>query len=58
MIYKRGKNYHPKHVPKNAKKSDYHEATAFEVLFGYLYLIGDNSRIDELFGIISDMLAI
>lgn len=37
------------HVPKNAKVADYHAATAFEALFGYVYLTGNLQRLRELF---------
>ena len=48
-VFRRGKNAHPGHVPKNADQSDYHEATALEALFGYLYLCGRVGRLRELF---------
>ena len=48
-VYKRGKNAHARTVPKNAEKTDYHMATGFEALFGYLYLKGDIDRMRELF---------
>ncbi|MEF2920068.1 MAG: ribonuclease III domain-containing protein [Acutalibacteraceae bacterium] len=53
-IYKRGKNANVHSVPKNANKDDYHNATGFEALFGYLYLKKDISRIRELFNLIVD----
>lgn len=51
-IFRRGKNAHPGHVPKNAEQSDYHAATGLEALFGYLYLCGRAERMRELFGMI------
>lgn len=48
-VFRRGKNAHPGHVPKNADPSDYHLATAVEALFGYLYLCGRTERMRELF---------
>ena len=51
-ICRRGRNAHVNHIPKNASIEDYHSATALECLFGYLYLKGDNERVDELFQII------
>ena len=36
------------HAPKNANPRDYHRATGFEALLGYLYLRGDMNRINEL----------
>lgn len=50
--YKKGRNAHNNHTPKNATEGDYHSATGLETLFGYLYLSGNNERIYELFEII------
>lgn len=49
-IYLRGRNAHVSHVPKNARVADYHGATAFECVFGYLYLSGQMDRLRFLFG--------
>lgn len=51
-VYKRGRNAKVNSVPKNADISEYHSATGFETLFGYLYLKGERDRINELFGLI------
>ena len=51
-VYKRGRNAHNNHTPKNATEGDYHCATGLETLFGFLYLSGKNERIYELFEII------
>lgn len=48
-IYKRGRNAHTTHTPKNATGADYHSATGLETLFGYLYLKGELIRLRELF---------
>lgn len=48
-ILRRGRNAHSNHVPKNSDPADYHAATAFEALFGYLYLSGNLQRLRELF---------
>lgn len=48
-IYMRGRNAHVGHVPKNSDVADYHAATAFEAVFGYLYLKGETGRLNELF---------
>ncbi len=53
-VYKRGRNAKSGHLPKNASQSDYHMATGFETLIGYLYLSDEIERIKELFGIIED----
>lgn len=50
-VFKRGKNSKC-HAPKSTDIVDYKKATGLECLFGYLYLIGDEKRIDELFSII------
>lgn len=34
--------------PKNADAGEYHRATALEALIGYLYLSGQQARMDEL----------
>lgn len=44
-IYKRGRNTKSATVPKNADVIDYRNATGFEALVGYLYLIGDRERL-------------
>lgn len=54
VIYKRGKNANVHSVPKNADKGDYHTATGFEAVFGYLYLKKEINRIRELFNLIVD----
>ncbi|MEE1076591.1 MAG: ribonuclease III domain-containing protein [Acutalibacteraceae bacterium] len=52
VIYKRGRNANVHSVPKNANKQDYHTATGFEAVFGYLYLKKDIARLRELFDLI------
>ena len=44
-VYKRGKNSKPQSTAKNATLSDYHRATGFEALVGYLYLTGKTERL-------------
>ncbi len=53
-VFKRGRNAKVGHLPKNASQSDYHKATGFEALIGYLYLSDEIDRIVELYKIISD----
>lgn len=43
-VYKRGKNAKTYSVAKNASRSDYHKATGFEALIGYLYLTQQTTR--------------
>lgn len=48
-VYNRGRNADPANIPKHAQRSDYHRATAFEAVFGYLYLSGQEQRLKTLF---------
>ncbi len=48
-IYQRGRNAKPKTIPKHSDRADYSYATALEALFGWLFLKGNISRINELF---------
>ncbi len=48
-IFKRGRNSHSNHSPKNQSDGDYRYATGLESLYGYLYLCGKTDRIKELF---------
>ncbi|MBR0414859.1 MAG: ribonuclease III [Clostridia bacterium] len=52
-VFKRGRNAATKHTPKNASGRDYHYATGFEALFGYLYLSRRYARIQELYALIA-----
>lgn len=47
-VYRRGRNAHTGHTPKNATGADYHAATGLEALLGYLYLCDRIERIREL----------
>lgn len=51
-IFMRGRNATANTVPKSSNPNEYHRATGFESLFGYLKLIGDKKRLAELFEII------
>lgn len=51
-VFKRGRNVQVNSVPKNSTLKDYHTATGFEALFGYLYLDGRVERVKELFSLI------
>ena len=48
-VFKRGRNAHSGHSPKNQEAGDYRYATGLESLYGYLYLCGEAERIKELF---------
>lgn len=47
-IVKRGRNAKSGSVPKNTDVQTYRYSTAFEALIGYLYLAGNEERIEEL----------
>lgn len=47
-VFKRGRNAKPYTTAKNATRADYHKATGFEAVMGYLYLTGQNQRMLEL----------
>ena len=47
-MVKRGRNQKSATVPKNANLADYRYATGFEALLGYLFYIGEYSRLSLL----------
>lgn len=51
-VLKRGRNATGNTVPKHAEAVQYRRATAIESLFGYLFLIGKNERITQIFDVI------
>lgn len=50
-VFKRGRNAKSS-VPKNSDMSEYKAATGLEALVGYIYLSGDQNRLDEIMNII------
>lgn len=52
--YRRGKNTHTHAAPKSASPKEYAMATGLETLFGALYLLGRQERLNELFGIMME----
>jgi ribonuclease III family protein len=51
-VLKRGRNTRVNSVPRSSTSDEYHTATGFETLFGYLYLKGETARLNALFEII------
>ena len=51
-VLKRGRNAKSPTTPKNADVIHYRHATGVEALMGYLYIKGENDRINELMEII------
>lgn len=47
-IFKRGRNAKSPSVPKNADVREYRNATGLEALIGYLYMINDIKRLEEI----------
>ena len=47
-IFLRARNSHQHSVAKNASIADYKTATGFEAVIGYLYLTGQNDRLEYL----------
>lgn len=55
-IFRRGRNAKSATIPKNADVQDYHRATAFEAVLGYLYLLGRYERLMELLNMAADVI--
>ncbi len=51
-VYRRSRNHQSGSLPKNADPVTYRIATGFEGLVGYLYLRGEEDRLDELLKIV------
>ncbi len=47
-IYRRGRNAKKATKSKNADAAEYNRSTGFEAVLGYLHLIGNSERIEEL----------
>lgn len=47
-VFKRARNHKTLSQSKNAKITDYRRATGLEAVLGYLYLIGNISRLNEI----------
>ncbi len=50
-VYRRGRNAKSNTAPKNADLIEYKRATGFEALVGYVYLAGNEDRLNELMNI-------
>ncbi len=51
-VFKRGRNAHAGHTPKNKSEAIYHKSTGFEALIGYLYLKKEYERLTYFFSLI------
>ena len=52
---RRGRNTQTHHIAKNASMQDYMNSTAFKALIGYLYLAGQEQRLEEILHNIVEM---
>ena len=50
-VFRRGRNMGHTNTPKRATVAEYRNATGMEALFGYLYMTGQQARIDALFAL-------
>ena len=51
-VFKRGRNARVNSIPVHSTPGQYHAATGFEALFGYLWLTGQEKRLRELMTVI------
>jgi len=54
-IYRWGRNSKSHKAPRSTDAVTYHVATGFETLWGYLYLNGNETRLEQLWDIIRTM---
>lgn len=47
-VYKRARNAKKANKAKGATVTDYHKSTGFEALLGFLYLTGNNERLEQI----------
>lgn len=55
-IFRRGRNSKSATIPKHADVLDYRRATAFEAVLGYLYLLGNQERLNVLLNMAVDVI--
>lgn len=48
-IFQRGRNAKTDRRPKRGDLAEYHQATGLEAVFGYLYLMNETTRLNEMF---------
>lgn len=56
-ILRRGRNVSLSRMPKSCTPQEYHRATAIEALLGYLYLGGEQARLEAIFTLIDEQIA-
>lgn len=50
-ILRMARNSKPKHIAKNADPAEYHKATAFEAIIGWLYLNNKQEKLNKILNI-------
>lgn len=50
-VFRRARNCKVQTSAKHAQMSEYRRASGFEAVLGYLYLIGDNERLDKFLSV-------
>lgn len=50
-VFNRGKNYNYKHHSRSTNVRDYLTSSGFEAVIGYLYVSGQNDRLNEILGL-------
>ena len=53
-IFKRGRNARKATKSKHASVADYNRSTGFEAVLGYLHLLGNTNRINELLSLLDE----
>ncbi len=53
-VYKRARNYKTHSVAKNASVVDYHRATGFEAVLGFLYLTNNMEKLNQILQVCAD----
>lgn len=53
-VFRRGRNANVHTIPHSADRAEYQRATALEALLGYLYLKGEQDRVNELFRVMME----
>ncbi|MBP5404549.1 MAG: ribonuclease III [Clostridia bacterium] len=54
-IYRRARNSKSRHHAKNFSVVDYRRASGLEAVIGYLYLAGEEERLDEIFELMEEI---
>lgn len=47
-VFRRGRNYKTQSTAKNSSVQEYHRATGFEAVLGFLYLSGQKERLNQI----------